>query len=338
MHRMFPITHSFLISVFALGLIGCADSEAPSESTDKSMTVAEMLAEQRAQEESASEAPDSGAAEDEFGSAEPQIAVFDTYLATIHSFTAPEDSQLVNSHIIETDNMLVLIDGQYLRPYANKLKEYIDTLGKPLDRVYLSHAHPDHWFGLEFFPDTPVYAQQSVADELMARGEADIAAAKEKYEGLTTDTLVVVDQILRVHSDIIDGLTYEFELVEEAEADFQTLIRLPEVDVAFVQDLISNKAHSDIGEAALERERIQSWIRHLAVFSVDAQDSQIFVGHGYPARADASVIKEQIDYLQSAKEILLNQEDMSEEALSSAMKTAFPNYGAASIVDSESPL
>ncbi len=56
-----------------------------------------------------------------------------------------------NSHIIETENELRLIDAQFTLSSATKLKEYIKTLNKPLVQVLLSHNHPDHWFGSQVF-------------------------------------------------------------------------------------------------------------------------------------------------------------------------------------------
>jgi Metallo-beta-lactamase superfamily len=59
-------------------------------------------------------------------------------------------------------NAVVIFDGQLLLPYANEVAPYVQTLGKPIDRTILSHAHTDHWGGLqvlaERFPDARVFA------------------------------------------------------------------------------------------------------------------------------------------------------------------------------------
>jgi len=41
------------------------------------------------------------------------------------------------THIIETKNQLVLVDGQFLVPYARAFRSYADSLGKPIERLYL---------------------------------------------------------------------------------------------------------------------------------------------------------------------------------------------------------
>src|SRR5579862_532611 len=79
----------------------------------------------------------------------------------IHTFISSfADDNIANAtHIIESKNKLVLVDGQFLAPYASKFRDYADSLGKPIERLYLSHRHPDHWFGLgTAFSDIAIYA------------------------------------------------------------------------------------------------------------------------------------------------------------------------------------
>ena len=83
----------------------------------------------------------------------------------IHTFVASfAYSNIANAtHIIETRNQLVLVDGQFLVPYARAFRDYADSLGKPIERLYLSHRHPDHWFGLgTAFSDVAISASHAV--------------------------------------------------------------------------------------------------------------------------------------------------------------------------------
>jgi len=67
----------------------------------------------------------------------------------IHTFVASfAYNNIANAtHIVETRNQLVLVDSQFLVPYARAFRDYADSLGKPIERLYVSHRHPDHWFG-----------------------------------------------------------------------------------------------------------------------------------------------------------------------------------------------
>jgi glyoxylase-like metal-dependent hydrolase (beta-lactamase superfamily II) len=61
--------------------------------------------------------------------------------------------------MIEGPNAVMIFDGQLLLTYADEVASYVQTLGKPVDRIILSHAHTDHWGGLQIlterFPDAP---------------------------------------------------------------------------------------------------------------------------------------------------------------------------------------
>ena len=69
----------------------------------------------------------------------------------IHTYTAPEDGLLVNTHLIELPSQLIAIDAQYGLPYAAEAVAYARSLGKPISRLYVSHEHPDHFFGAATF-------------------------------------------------------------------------------------------------------------------------------------------------------------------------------------------
>src|ERR1700742_4138356 len=93
----------------------------------------------------------------------------------IHSYLSPTDGFHVNTQMIEGKEAVVIFDGQLLLPYADEVASYVQTLGKPVDRIILSHAHTDHWSGLQVltgrFPDARVFALDGIADQLQARGQ-----------------------------------------------------------------------------------------------------------------------------------------------------------------------
>src|SRR4051794_11646657 len=87
-----------------------------------------------------------------------QVSVLAGDGVTIHSYMSPEDGDLVCSVIVETSNRLIIVDAQLLLPYARAVRMYAERLGKPIDRVILTHNHPDHFSGLEVFEDLPIHA------------------------------------------------------------------------------------------------------------------------------------------------------------------------------------
>src|SRR3984893_1534130 len=103
----------------------------------------------------------------------------------IHSYLSPLDGFHVNTQMIEGPTAIVIFDGQLLLPYAGEVASYVQTLGKPVDRIILSHAHTDHWAGLqvltERFADARVFALDGVADPIRARGPARLDGLRRTY-------------------------------------------------------------------------------------------------------------------------------------------------------------
>src|ERR1035441_2654996 len=100
------------------------------------------------------------------------------------------------THIIETKNQLVLVDGQFLVPYARAFRDYADSLGKPIERLYLSHRHPDHWFGLgTAFADIAIYAFPEIIDFVKEHGEDSRKDHLQKLGNLAPDKIVVPQNV-----------------------------------------------------------------------------------------------------------------------------------------------
>jgi glyoxylase-like metal-dependent hydrolase (beta-lactamase superfamily II) len=163
----------------------------------------------------------------------------------IHTFVASfAYSNIANAtHIIETRNQLVLVDGQFLVPYARAFRDYADSLGKPIERLYLSHRHPDHWFGLgTAFSDVAIYALPETMSFIEEHGE-DSRSDHWKLGDLVPDRIVVPKHAVSPGTETIDGIRYVFDRVTDTEIDFHLTIRLPELGVHFAQDLIYSGTH-----------------------------------------------------------------------------------------------
>lgn len=81
---------------------------------------------------------------------------------SVHTYTAPEAGYLVNSQIIETEKHILIIDTQFLIKSAEEVFNFAKKIGKPIARVIVTHAHPDHWFGNSIFADCDIFALPQV--------------------------------------------------------------------------------------------------------------------------------------------------------------------------------
>jgi glyoxylase-like metal-dependent hydrolase (beta-lactamase superfamily II) len=62
-------------------------------------------------------------------------------------FTSSQEGFLVTSTLVAGATEAVLIDAQFTLGDARKLAEMVKASNKKLTSVYVTHAHPDHYFG-----------------------------------------------------------------------------------------------------------------------------------------------------------------------------------------------
>lgn len=66
----------------------------------------------------------------------------------IHRFDAGEAGLYVNAYLVETPQGVVAIDATLTESSSRALRALVDSLGKPLLAVLLTHGHPDHYNGV----------------------------------------------------------------------------------------------------------------------------------------------------------------------------------------------
>ncbi|HVT89522.1 MAG TPA: TIM barrel protein [Tepidisphaeraceae bacterium] len=256
---------------------------------------------------------------------DPIITVRQAGDVRIHTFISSfEDNNIANAtHIIESQNSLVLVDGQFLVPYARKFREYADSLQKPIDRLYLSHRHPDHWFGLgTAFGDIDIYALHETKSFIEEHGEDSRKDHLAKMGNLAPDKIVVPQNLVRPGVETIDGVKYVFSRVTDTEIDFLLTIGLPEIGVYIAQDLIYSGTHLYLTKD------MEHWIQILEQLS--QSNYELFMpGHGFPA--DKNEVAENIKYLSAAKQALRN--GLTNAAFKEFMLQRFPKRECPGIFD-----
>jgi glyoxylase-like metal-dependent hydrolase (beta-lactamase superfamily II) len=242
----------------------------------------------------------------------------------IHTFvSAFTDNNIANAtHIVESRNRLVLVDAQFLAPYARKFRDYADSLGKPIDRLYLSHRHPDHWFGLgTAFNDIPIYALLETMSFIKEHGE-DSRNDHWKLGDLAPERIVVPQEIAEPGEDTIDGVSYLLDKVIDTEIDFHLTIRLPEIGTYFTQDLLYSGTHLYLTK------HMRHWVSILE--EMLTSDYELFMpGHGLPA--DKNEVARNIEYLSAAGQAVAD--GLTDHAFKDFMLQRYPERKCPGIFD-----
>jgi glyoxylase-like metal-dependent hydrolase (beta-lactamase superfamily II) len=66
----------------------------------------------------------------------------------IHRHTTGTQGALVNAYLVETHEGVVAVDGTLTVSDGRALRSRLESLGKPLLAVLVTHAHPDHYGGI----------------------------------------------------------------------------------------------------------------------------------------------------------------------------------------------
>jgi Metallo-beta-lactamase superfamily len=247
----------------------------------------------------------------------------------IHSYLSPADGFHVNTQMIEGPTAVVIFDGQLLLPYAGEVASYVQTLGKPVDRIILSHAHTDHWSGLQVladrFPDARVFALEGVADQLRARGQARLDSFRPIYGDRIATKVTIPTETITEGSQRIDGITYDFKRFVDAESDLQIAALLPEQKVLMAFDLV----FSPNEHAFTVVDHFDHWMIILEQLKALQGYDTITIGHDMPV--NRSAIDSTISYVKRAKEIHAASADA--KTYRESLKAAFPDRQQAAWVD-----
>ncbi|HEM4277685.1 MBL fold metallo-hydrolase [Streptococcus suis] len=242
---------------------------------------------------------------------------------TVHTYTAPEDGAMVNTHIIETEAHLIVVDTQMLLPYAHEVKTFVDGLKKPIEMVIISHGHPDHWFGTAVFEGEKVYAIQEVLNEIQETGPTAIERKMAVLGDLVPNQAVMPTFVLAEGDVTLDGVTIRVTKVADTESSFITTLELVEQEVIIAQDIVYNNVHLFVAQQELE-----NWQAVVADLN-NRNWTLVLPGHGLPTTN--AVFGQMINYLNLAQESLANAESFSQ--YKAAVMAGFPDYKGEVLID-----
>jgi glyoxylase-like metal-dependent hydrolase (beta-lactamase superfamily II) len=241
---------------------------------------------------------------------------------SIHTFTAPEAGWLVTSHIVELPTRLLIVDAQYTLPFGREVARHAAGLNKPIDRLYVTHYHPDHLLGAAAI-EAPLLALASVADKI---GQAGDRVAQEEHEKVGDDIpdhARQPDRRIEPGEDIIDGVRVLHMRVREAETEDALVIALPDAGAIIVQDLVYDRSHLFLGERDFDGWRAALRTHRAMPYTM------VFPGHGLPGGVE--LYDRMIEYLDFAEDALKTASDRDD--FRRRILERFPDHGARKIVD-----
>jgi glyoxylase-like metal-dependent hydrolase (beta-lactamase superfamily II) len=180
-------------------------------------------------------------------------------------FFSDEKGFEVASVIVMGKKNAALIDAQWTLSNAHRVIAEIAETGKHLETIYVSHAHPDHYFGLgviaEAFPSARILALASVATTINHQffgklehwetviGPANVCRKTVPIEPLSRNYIELEGERIEILPEVVGDLK------------FNSVVWIPSIKTLYGSDVLFNQAHPFTCEVTPE-ERAQ-WIRDI---------------------------------------------------------------------------
>jgi glyoxylase-like metal-dependent hydrolase (beta-lactamase superfamily II) len=175
----------------------------------------------------------------------------------------------MSATLIHGDHDAVLVDAWATYDQAaDVLADWIDTKGRRLSRIYITHGHGDHWLGLarllQRFPDAVGLATA----EVLAR--ASFEATDPNMAGywdaifpgeVPPPAEKVLPQLLDADTIDLEGNELRVIRIGQADTAESTVLHVPSLAAVVTGDLAYNQVHMMTAETG-EPERDQ-WIANL---------------------------------------------------------------------------
>src|SRR5437879_3292103 len=181
-------------------------------------------------------------------------------------YTAPPEGLGVASTLISGPSEAILIDSQFRNSDAEKLADKIVASGKKLKAIFVTHAHPDHYFGTAVlrkrFPGVPVYMTKAALKEFKATVDAkikqwgpiykdDIPAEVPAPEPLPSRKLRVDGQLVQVVRD----------LQGDAKDRTNSYVWVPSAKAEVTGDIVFQRTHVWLAESTPKTRK--AWLKAL---------------------------------------------------------------------------
>jgi glyoxylase-like metal-dependent hydrolase (beta-lactamase superfamily II) len=242
----------------------------------------------------------------------------------IDKFTSSEMGAWSNAYLIKGEREAILFDVFMLKADTTNLVQAIKATGRKLTTVFVSHAHPDHFMGLEVicdaFDGVSVLSTPNVSKDIASDGPWIIKILQQKL-GKDGPGRFVVPDVMTTGSLSLEGKELEVIEYPECESKHIATLYIPSLQAHLTSDIVYHHAHCYLQERHLE-----SWIKRLDELEqfVAGRVTTLYPGHGEPGNP-AVLIRATRTYLEDFAAAL---PEGNASALSETMLTKYPTHHA----------
>jgi glyoxylase-like metal-dependent hydrolase (beta-lactamase superfamily II) len=215
-------------------------------------------------------------------------------------FTSSPGGFLVNSTLVAGEKEAVLVDAQFTLADAHRLIATILESKKTLTTVYVTHGHPDHYFGLaaikQAFPKARLLAHPAAVAEIRKTWQAKVKQWGPMYGALVPQE-PVLPAALAGKTITLEGQTLEIRGPAQGDSADNSYVWIPSIKTVIAGDVVYANVHVWTRDTNAAQRR--AWIKTLDEIAA-LRPTTVVAGHKDPkARDDLSAVRGTREYLEA---------------------------------------
>jgi glyoxylase-like metal-dependent hydrolase (beta-lactamase superfamily II) len=183
--------------------------------------------------------------------------------------------------LIYGEQEALLVDTFLSDAQTAELAEWISATGKRLSTIYITHGHPDHFYGLKLlrdrFPSARAVALPQVVESMRrALAPDSVEIWRRRFPGMIPDRLVAAER-LEDGTFSLEGNAIVAMDIGHTDTDHTTCLHVPSIGLVVAGDAIYNGTHPYLVES--DGQGLNDWLA--AIDKIEALNPRaVVVGHG----------------------------------------------------------
>ncbi|MEP7048857.1 MAG: MBL fold metallo-hydrolase [Pseudomonadota bacterium] len=155
--------------------------------------------------------------------------------------TGSPEGFLVNSTLITGDKEAVLIDSELTLADGKRVADAVTASKKTLTTVFVTHFHPDHYFGFvavkEAFPNAKLVALPATVEEIQKTWEAKVKQWKPMFHD-AIPAKPLLPEPLAGDSLTVDGVKLEVVGAQQGDSPNNSYVWIPSLRAVITGDIV----------------------------------------------------------------------------------------------------